>query len=230
MQRYQAIRNFVNRIYQLNRKQLFAQAKIEGIKAYPRDSNQIIRSKIITKFQNQLKTINYIPVSKIDEPAKQIIESPPAKEETLIEKKNRLMKIQNTNSMSSEPPQEKVEYNFNVRRTGNSNMPKNKIINNNTLENEGGKKIPVTQRLILFDGDPMVNAKVLVKNDKDEVIKTVETSSAGRWQVALSPGKYSVNVSGKHGGSTIGFNQSFEVPDMNSPLDLPSPKAYKKIK
>ena len=176
------------------------------------------------------KTINYIPVSKIDEPAKQIIESPPAKEETLIEKKNRLMKIQNTNSMSSEPPQEKVEYNFNVRRTGNSNMPKNKIINNNTLENEGGKKIPVTQRLILFDGDPMVNAKVLVKNDKDEVIKTVETSSAGRWQVALSPGKYSVNVSGKHGGSTIGFNQSFEVPDMNSPLDLPSPKAYKKIK
>jgi len=177
----------------------------------------------------EAKPVDNIIVPKIEPEKKDIILEPP-KAETLIEKKNRLMKTQRTNPLPDLKQPERTEYNFNVRRAGNSNISENKDINNTTSENDGGKRIPVTQKLILFDGDPMVSAKVTIKNDKDEVIKTAETSASGRWQVALSPGKYSINVSGKHGGSTIGFNQSFELPDMNSPFELPSPKAYKKIK
>lgn len=145
----------------------------------------------------------------------------PIEQESIIDKKNRLMKIEHVKV----EPNQKQDIAFKSKkpeRLGDIDS------NNTAFDNE--RKVPVHQKLILYDGTPMSGAKVLVKNENGDVIKTAETNQTGRWQAALSPGKYSINVSGKHNGQSLECNQTFEVPAMSSPLELPSPQAYKRKK
>lgn len=89
-------------------------------------------------------------------------------------------------------------------------------------------KIPVTQKIIMFDGNPMSQAKITIKDDKKNFVKRVDSSMNGRWQVVLPPGKYSAHICGKHLGNTLEATQPFEVPIMSSPLELPPPQAFKR--
>jgi len=147
----------------------------------------------------------------------------PIKQESLVEKKNRLMTIQR--KTAEDIPKEDPEFNFKVeRRNVNNTVLKSK----ETPDTKDVKKIPVTQKLVLFDGTPMISATVLIKNKIGIPIRTLTTNQVGRWNVSLVPGKYSLTAKGDFGDETIEFSQMFEVPDINSPLDLPAPQTYKK--
>lgn len=148
------------------------------------------------------------------------------KEESIIDKKKRLMTINKTVA-------EKIEsgINFKIdRRNVVTNQQENQIINNEAFNGQiiNEKKVPVTQKLILYDGNPMIGAHVTIRDTNEEIVKAIETSANGRWQTLLSPGKYSLHVSGNHMGNVLEFNQLFEVPAISSPLDLPAPQVYKR--
>lgn len=133
--------------------------------------------------------------------------------ESLIERKNRLM----STHASSLLPKE-----LSLKQPPSENA-------NNQVFVDGGKRVPITQKIVLFDGNPLPAARVIIKNEKNEQIKTIETNNTGRWQTALPPGKYSINVFGKYmGGAILEFDQSFEVPDISSTLELPQPQVYKR--
>lgn len=149
--------------------------------------------------------------------------------ESLIDKKNKLMTIQRTQpQVSQNVESDNNNFNFKVNKQNIATKPPENEIINKTVSVNDERQVPITQKLILFDGNPMVSAKVIIKNSNDEIVKTAETSASGRWQSSLVPGKYTINVSGKHSGSMLEFNQSFEVPPTSSPLEIPAPKVYKR--
>ena len=88
--------------------------------------------------------------------------------------------------------------------------------------------IPVTQRVVSFAGEAVNNADVKIFNTNNKEIKSIKSTTSGRWQTALAPGKYILKVSGKYNEEPIEYSQTFDVPNVDSSIDLPAPEVYKK--
>ena len=119
--------------------------------------------------------------------------------ESLIDKKKKLMSINKTKSVEITPDEE-------IK----------------------GKLIPVTQRVVSVNGDPVNSADVKIFTTNNKEIKSIKSTTSGRWQTALPPGKYILKVSGKYNEEPIEYSQTFDVPNIDSPIDLPAPEIYKK--
>lgn len=88
------------------------------------------------------------------------------------------------------------------------------------------RKMPVQQRIIYKDGKNVCLANVEIfqtgNNGEFNLIKKVRTNSAGKWAVALAPGKYLVSLSkaGTSSKPNVEVSYSIDIPVSNVPLEL----------
>jgi len=88
------------------------------------------------------------------------------------------------------------------------------------------RKMPVQQRIIYKDGKNvcLANVEIFQTGNKGEfnLIKKLRTNSAGKWAVALAPGKYLVSISkaGTSSKPNVEVSYSIDIPVSNVPLEL----------
>lgn len=142
-------------------------------------------------------------------------------QETTQEKKQRLMTIKktseelNNNIKKIELPklneEEEDEIDFKVQTVGNFDT------------NE--KKSPVSQKVTSGNGEPVVGALVMIKDQNNKFL-TIKTNTNGKWQALLPVGKYKVTVGTlpHTDGPRIQYDQTFEVTTTDRPLEITAPK------
>ena len=86
------------------------------------------------------------------------------------------------------------------------------------------KLIPITQRLVDPNGDPLENIEIRISNDYNEQLKIIRTNSSGRWSSALPSGRYIAKLYGKYKGNRIDTAIAFRIPpNCSITIELPTP-------
>lgn len=68
-------------------------------------------------------------------------------------------------------------------------------VDTNNIEVKSGKKVPVQQRLVDQNGKDLFLAELQIMDvEKKNLIAKVRTNAAGKWQAALQPGRYSIQI------------------------------------
>lgn len=190
------------------------------------NANSIVNIKSEFEFSDSASTI---PIATIN--------SPGSNYESLIEKKNKLMSIASkTQSEENDVgyvSQEQFEKEQSKEIKNNSTGVVSKreravsLVANNVDKLEKMENlIPVMQKLNYDTGEPVGCASIMIRNLEDgSAEKTVSANSMGRWQAALSPGKYIARIMLL--GNLIS-EQAFNVPVTSSIFEITAPIIYKK--
>lgn len=149
------------------------------------------------------------------------------REESLQEKKQRLMTIKKTNDQLMETVQnvKKIELPKSLNPLEQEEEQIEFKIQ--SIGNFGGndKKAPVSQKVVDKNGKPISGALVMIKDTNNRAL-TIKTNTNGKWQALLPLGKYNttVGVTPSANGGGVQYEQSFEVNTVDRPLEIPTPK------
>lgn len=156
----------------------------------------------------------------------------------IIEQQNRLLNLLQDDTPEPYPiinnPAQKKSINIDPIKTDDDfvfrvnnkpvEIPIDKPLKEITEKVLQGKLIPITQRLVDPNGDPIENLEIRVLDDRNDLVKISKSNSSGRWNTALPSGRYTAKISGKYKNNKIDTAQTFIIPtSFSSILELPSP-------
>ena len=92
------------------------------------------------------------------------------------------------------------------------------------------KKVPIIQRVTDNTGKDLFMAEVRILDTNKELISKTKTTTAGKWQAHLQPGKYFINIVKNDSKSSSKFDslQEVTIPDSSTTYNLPTIALIKK--
>jgi hypothetical protein len=172
------------------------------------------------------------PLVKIQQPAQQSPQQQPAEKliKTTVNVEG-IVKSLREGAARKQPPKAPKEPAKETKDAASADEFDFKVEEN--AETSGFKgQIPVTQLVYTPGGRPVCLAAVEIKDESGNVIQKIKTSSVGRWQTLLRPGKYAVHVhrryDSKSGNDVIEYEQAFALSPTNKTVEIPAPEAYQR--